>query len=51
MPAVLDPNSRIRTDLAVERCNHGRGIRDRVLDAMRRVPRERFVEAGLEEFA
>jgi protein-L-isoaspartate(D-aspartate) O-methyltransferase len=29
-----------------------RGIRDiRVLDAMRRVPRERFVEAGFEEFA
>src|SRR3954451_20748936 len=30
----------------------GRGIRDqRVLDAMRRVPREAFVEEGLEEFA
>lgn len=30
----------------------GRGIRDhRVLDAMRQVPRERFVEAGFEEFA
>lgn len=29
-----------------------RGIRDsRVLDAMRRVPRERFLEAGFEEFA
>src|SRR3954453_5241964 len=30
----------------------GRGIRDqRVLAAMRRVPREAFVDAGLEEFA
>src|SRR3954451_1402607 len=30
----------------------GRGIRDqRVLDAMRRVPREAFVEEGLREFA
>lgn len=30
----------------------GRGIRDhRVLDAMRQVPRERFVEVGFEEFA
>src|SRR3954453_1526837 len=30
----------------------GRGVRDRhVLDAMRRVPREAFVEAGFEEFA
>jgi protein-L-isoaspartate O-methyltransferase len=29
-----------------------RGIRDsRVLEAMRRVPREAFVEAGFEEFA
>src|SRR5213080_2145480 len=29
-----------------------RGVRDRyVLDAMRRVPREAFVEPGLEEFA
>lgn len=29
-----------------------RGIRDRrVLDAMRQMPRERFVEAGFEEFA
>ncbi len=30
----------------------GRGIRDRaVLDAMRTVPRERFVDAGMQEFA
>ena len=30
----------------------GRGVRDRgVLDAMRAVPREAFVESGLEEFA
>jgi protein-L-isoaspartate O-methyltransferase len=30
----------------------GRGVRDRrVLEAMRRVPREAFVEAGFEEFA
>ena len=29
-----------------------RGVRDRyVLEAMRRVPREAFVEAGFEEFA
>lgn len=29
-----------------------RGVRDRqVLDAMRRVPREAFVESGFEEFA
>src|SRR4051812_27239691 len=30
----------------------GRGVRDRqVLEAMRRVPREAFIEPGLEEFA
>lgn len=49
---MLDtPRNRAR-DRMVDIQIAGRGIRDRhVLDAMRRVPRESFVEPGYEEFA
>src|ERR1700716_822456 len=43
---------RDRRDRMVDVHLAGRGIRDqRVLEAMRRVPREAFVDAGFEEFA
>ncbi|WP_395331799.1 protein-L-isoaspartate(D-aspartate) O-methyltransferase [Novosphingobium sp. BL-8H] len=42
----------VQRDRMVDTHLAGRGIRDaRVLDAMRAVPRERFVREGLEEFA
>jgi protein-L-isoaspartate(D-aspartate) O-methyltransferase len=50
---MLDlPNLSRARERMVEIQIAGRGVRDRwVLDAMRRVPRERFVEPGFEEFA
>jgi protein-L-isoaspartate(D-aspartate) O-methyltransferase len=49
---MLDPARNPARDRMVDVQLKGRGVRDRhVLDAMRRVPRESFVEPGFEEFA
>src|SRR5688500_20160315 len=49
-PAMLDLSRARHRMVAVQIA--GRGVRDRyVLDAMRRVPREAFVQPGFEEFA
>src|SRR5436853_1303260 len=49
---MLDPARNPARDRMVDVQIAQRGVRDRhVLDAMRRVPREAFVESGFEEFA
>src|SRR5439155_9229776 len=49
---MLDRSRTPARDRMVDVQIKGRGVRDRhVLEAMRRVPREAFVEPGFEEFA
>ena len=51
MPATIDRPEASRARMVDEQIA-SRGVRDpRVLEAMRRVPRERFLREGLEEFA
>ena len=51
MPVTIDRPEELRARMVEEQIA-SRGVRDaRVLEAMRRVPRERFLAEGLEEFA